>query len=195
MDPNNMFDDFGAFQMFTKYGQRLPSLAEIMQTLARSRPNLATFGKTLANIFARFARQIHDFRQCWFRQLSSEPTKQRFAELLKTRFKSRRPFRSSWWSFLYLFWVGGSFGFTHYRIWTPRNLRAWIVCRSNLFCTTSSYNFCCMAESIWVGCIALATVATVMFTLVLQSNLYSLATAKFGFHFPLFMARGAFSSF
>jgi len=42
--------------------------------------------KTLVNAFARFARQIHDSRQCWFRQLSSEAAKQRFAEILDTRF-------------------------------------------------------------------------------------------------------------
>ena len=40
----------------------------------------------LVNALARFARQIHDSRQCWFRQLSSEATKQRLAEMLETRF-------------------------------------------------------------------------------------------------------------
>ena len=43
--------------------------------------------KKFVNALARFARQIHDSRQCWFRQLSSEATKQRFAEMLETRFK------------------------------------------------------------------------------------------------------------
>ena len=42
--------------------------------------------KYLVNALARFARQIHDSRQCWFRQLSSEATKQRLAEMLETRF-------------------------------------------------------------------------------------------------------------
>ena len=42
--------------------------------------------KHLVNALARFARQIHDSRQCWFRQLSSEATKQRLAEMLETRF-------------------------------------------------------------------------------------------------------------
>ena len=42
--------------------------------------------KHLVNALARFARQIHDLRQCWFRQLSSEATKQRLAEMLETRF-------------------------------------------------------------------------------------------------------------
>jgi hypothetical protein len=40
----------------------------------------------LVNALARFARQIHDSRQCWFRQLSSEARKQQFAELFETRF-------------------------------------------------------------------------------------------------------------
>jgi hypothetical protein len=40
----------------------------------------------LVNALARFARQIHDSRQCWFRQLSSEAFKQRFAHMLETRF-------------------------------------------------------------------------------------------------------------
>jgi hypothetical protein len=43
--------------------------------------------------------------------------------------------------------------------------------------------------------IVLVTVTTVMFIVVLQSVLYSLATAKFGFQFLLFMDCGAFSSF
>ena len=42
--------------------------------------------KHLVNALARFARQIHDSRQCWFRQLSSEATKQRLAVMLETRF-------------------------------------------------------------------------------------------------------------
>ena len=42
--------------------------------------------KKLVNALARFARQIHDSRQCWFRQLSSEAIKQRLAHLLETRF-------------------------------------------------------------------------------------------------------------
>ena len=43
-------------------------------------------GKMLVNAFGRFACQIHDSRQCWFRQLSSEATKQWLAEMLETRF-------------------------------------------------------------------------------------------------------------
>ena len=42
--------------------------------------------KKFVNALARFARQIHDSRQCWFRQLSSEAIKQRLAHLLETRF-------------------------------------------------------------------------------------------------------------
>ena len=42
--------------------------------------------KKFVNALARFARQIHDSRQCWFRQLSSEATKQRFAQMFETRF-------------------------------------------------------------------------------------------------------------
>ena len=42
--------------------------------------------KKLVNAFARFARQICDSRECWFRQLSSEATKQRFAEMFESRF-------------------------------------------------------------------------------------------------------------
>ena len=43
--------------------------------------------------------------------------------------------------------------------------------------------------------IVLVTVTTVMFIVVLQSVIYSLATAKFGFWFPFFMDSGAFSTF
>ena len=42
--------------------------------------------RKLVNAFARFARQICDSRECWFRQLSSEATKQQFAEMLGVRF-------------------------------------------------------------------------------------------------------------
>ena len=42
--------------------------------------------RKLVNAFARFARQICDSRECWFRQLSSEATKQQFANMLETRF-------------------------------------------------------------------------------------------------------------
>ena len=42
--------------------------------------------KKLVNAFARFARQICDSRECWFRQLSSEATKQQFANMLEMRF-------------------------------------------------------------------------------------------------------------
>ena len=38
--------------------------------------------KKLVNAFARFARQICDSRECWFRQLSAEATKQEFAAML-----------------------------------------------------------------------------------------------------------------
>ena len=43
--------------------------------------------------------------------------------------------------------------------------------------------------------IALVTVATVMLTVLLQTVLYSLATAKFKFHLPLFWDSCAFSNF
>ena len=42
--------------------------------------------KKLGNAFARFARQIRDSRQIWFRQLSSEAKKERLATLLETNF-------------------------------------------------------------------------------------------------------------
>ena len=45
--------------------------------------------KKLANALARFARQIHDSRQCWFRQLSSEATEtlsSSEAQMLETSF-------------------------------------------------------------------------------------------------------------
>ena len=42
--------------------------------------------RKLVNAFARFARQICDSRECWFRQLSSEATKQQFANMLEMRF-------------------------------------------------------------------------------------------------------------
>ena len=38
--------------------------------------------KKLVNVFARFACQICDSRECWFRQLSAEATKQEFAAML-----------------------------------------------------------------------------------------------------------------
>lgn len=40
----------------------------------------------MANASARFARQLCEARQRWFRQLSSEATKQRFVDFLQTRF-------------------------------------------------------------------------------------------------------------
>ena len=48
----------------------------------------------MVNVFARFACQICDSRECWFRQLSSEATKQQFAEILGMRFDISQTFRS-----------------------------------------------------------------------------------------------------
>ena len=45
--------------------------------------------KKFVNALARFARQIHDSRQCWFRQLSSEATETLStseAQMLETSF-------------------------------------------------------------------------------------------------------------
>ena len=62
----------------------------------------------LANAFARFARQICDSRECWFRQLSSEATKQQFAEILGMRFDISQTF-CSFRLHTCIFWLHGVF--------------------------------------------------------------------------------------
>ena len=61
--------------------ERLSSVENFALLVARVREDTK-----FVNALARFARQIHDSRQRWFRQLSSEATKQRFAQMLEIRF-------------------------------------------------------------------------------------------------------------
>ena len=42
--------------------------------------------KKLVHAFARFALQVHEYRQSWFRQLSSEAQRKSLATILETYF-------------------------------------------------------------------------------------------------------------
>ena len=64
--------------------------------------------KKLLNVFARFACQICDSRECWLRQLSSEATKQQFAEIFGMRFDISQTFRS-FRLHTCIFWLHGVF--------------------------------------------------------------------------------------